>query len=256
MSQDDRPMHIEPVELRSLKKVFERPPSRPRFALKTREIVSQNSFSFLISQKAVAPMSYEGRRSRDLSNGSARIARPSPDRRFERTCPYPPSISNCWPGLQSATSRPRKAAMSGCMRSAENCGAPVYSCAPAAPASHSLRIGTSNSAPFTPGKQIWRRSALRWGECAGIRAGDGKRMRRRLTEITGQFFHGCGQGGAPERHTARLCLRFTGETPHGDFSVDFLSEKDNPCHGVFSVLKYGQTPFGIWRTRIWKMATA
>jgi hypothetical protein len=36
----------------------------------------------------------------------------------------------------------------------------------------------------------------------------------------------------------------------------FLSEKDNPCYGVFSVLKYGPTPFGIWRTRIWKMATA
>jgi hypothetical protein len=80
-------------------------------------------------------------------------------------------------------------------------------------------------------------------------------MRRRLTEIMGQFFHGCGQGGAPEGHVARLCSRFTGETPRGDFSVDFLSEKDNPCYGVFSVLKYGQTPFGIWRTRIWKMAT-
>jgi hypothetical protein len=51
-------------------------------------------------------------------------------------------------------------------------------------------------------------------------------------------------------------LRFTGETPRGDFSVDFLSEKDNPCYGVFSVLKYGPTRFGIWRTRIWKMATA
>jgi hypothetical protein len=38
-------------------------------ALDPREKVSQNSFSFLISQKAVAPMSYEWRRSRDLSNG-------------------------------------------------------------------------------------------------------------------------------------------------------------------------------------------
>ena len=81
-------------------------------------------------------------------------------------------------------------------------------------------------------------------------------MRRRLTEITGQFFQGCGQGAAPERHAARLRLRFTGKTPHGDFSVDFLSDKDNPRYGVFSDLKYGQTPFGIWRTRIWKMPTA
>ena len=40
-----------------------------RIALDPREKVSQNSFSFLISQKAVAPMSYEWRRSRDLSNG-------------------------------------------------------------------------------------------------------------------------------------------------------------------------------------------
>jgi hypothetical protein len=117
------------------------------------------------------------------------------------------------------------------------------------------RIGTiKQRAAFTPGKQMWRRPAV--GGCSGIRASDGKRMRRRLTEITGQFLHGCGQGGAPEGHAARLRLRFTGETPRGDFSVDFLSEKDNPCYGVFSVLKYGQTPFGIWRTRIWKMATA
>src|SRR5271170_3610992 len=28
-----------------------------------------------------------------------------------------------------------------------NCGTPIYACAPAAPASYSLRIGTSNSAP-------------------------------------------------------------------------------------------------------------
>ena len=80
--------------------------------------------------------------------------------------------------------------------------------------------------------------------------------RHRLTEITGQFLHGCGQGGAPEGHAARLRLRFTGETPRGDFSVDSPSEKDNPCYGVFSVLKYGPPPFGIWRTRIWKMPTA
>ena len=50
-------------------------------------------------------------------------------------------------------------------------------------------------------------------------------------------------GRRPEQHAARLRLRFIGETPRGDFSVDFLSEKDNPCYGAFSVLKYGQTPF-------------
>jgi hypothetical protein len=63
-------------------------------------------------------------------------------------------------------------------------------------------------------------------------------------------------GRRPERRAARLRLPFTGETPRGDFSVEFLSEKDNPCYGVFSDLKYGPTPFSIWRTRIWKMATA
>src|SRR5271156_2393879 len=46
-----------------------------RIALDPREKVSQNSFSFLISQKAVAPMSYEWRRSRDLSNGCGPPAR-------------------------------------------------------------------------------------------------------------------------------------------------------------------------------------
>ena len=68
----------------------------------------------------------------------------------------------------------------------------------------------------------------------------------------GSIFSRVPTGRRPERHAARLRLRFTGETPRGDFSVDFLSEKDNPCYGVFSVLKYGQTPFGIWRTRIGK----
>ena len=72
----------------------------------------------------------------------------------------------------------------------------------------------------------------------------------------GSIFSRAPTGRRPERHAARLRLSFTGETPRGDFSVDFLSEKDNPCYGVFSVLKYGPTPFGIWRTRIWKMATA
>ena len=44
-----------------------------------------------------------------------------------------------------------------------NCGTPIYACAPAAPTSYSLRIGTiEQRAAFTPGKQIWRRSALRW----------------------------------------------------------------------------------------------
>jgi hypothetical protein len=46
-----------------------------------------------------------------------------------------------------------------------NCGTPIYACAPAAPASHSLRIGTiKQPAVCTPGKQTWRRSALRWVE--------------------------------------------------------------------------------------------
>ena len=63
-------------------------------------------------------------------------------------------------------------------------------------------------------------------------------------------------GRRPEEHAVRLRLRFTGETPRSDFSVDSLSEKDNPCYGVLSDFKYGPTPFNIWRTRIWKMATA
>jgi hypothetical protein len=43
-----------------------------------------------------------------------------------------------------------------------NCGTPIYACAPAAPAGYSLRIGTiKQRAVFTPGRQIWRRTALR-----------------------------------------------------------------------------------------------
>ena len=143
--------------------------------------------------------------------------------------------------------------MSGCMRSAENCGAPIMRSGSSG--EPSLRIGTSNSAPFTPGKQIWRRSALRWGECAGVRASDGKDSGAALPKLQVNSSR-APTGRRPERHAARLRLRFIGEAPRGDFSVDFLSEKDNPCYDAFSVLKYDAKPFGIWRTRIWKMAAA
>ena len=137
-----------------------------------------------------------------------------------------------------------------------NCGTPIYACAPAAPASYSLRIGTiKQRAAFTPGKQIWRRSALRWVDALASVPATEKESGAALPKLRVNFFTDAHRE-APRTAAARLRLRFTGETPRGDFSVDFLSEKDNPCYGVFSVLEYGPTPFGIWRTRIWKMATA
>jgi hypothetical protein len=127
----------------SQKRRFSREPRYGRrIALDPREKVSQNSFSFLISQKAVAPMSYEWRRSRDLSNGSARIPGPSPDRRFEPT--YPVSTEH-FKLLAGTPKHYVKTAENGNERLhafCGNCGAPIYSCAPAAPASYSLRIGT------------------------------------------------------------------------------------------------------------------
>ena len=43
------------------------------------------------------------------------------------------------------------------------CGTPVFACAIENPSSYTLRIGTiKQRAAFTPQKQIWRRSALKW----------------------------------------------------------------------------------------------
>ena len=53
----------------SKRKILESRGTVDEIALDPREKVSQNSFSFLISQKGRRPMSYEWRRSRDLSDG-------------------------------------------------------------------------------------------------------------------------------------------------------------------------------------------
>ena len=133
-----------------------------RIALDPREKVSQNSLSFLISQKAVAPMSWEWRRSRDLSNGSARIPRPSRDRRFERTYPCPPEHFKLLAGTPKRYVKTAEGGNERLHAFCGNCGARIYSCAPAAPTSYSLRIGAiKQRAVSTPGRQIWRRNALR-----------------------------------------------------------------------------------------------
>jgi len=45
----------------------------------------------------------------------------------------------------------------------DNCGTPIYACAIEDPQSYSLRVGTiTQRAAFSPRRQIWRRSALRW----------------------------------------------------------------------------------------------
>ena len=130
----------------SNRKVSERHGREPSPGAKSAEFVSQNSSSFLISQKAVAPMSYELRRSRDLSNGSARIARPSGSA-------FRANVSVSTEHFKLLAGTPKryvKTAESGNERLQAfcgNCGTPIYACAPAAPASYSLRIGTSNSAP-------------------------------------------------------------------------------------------------------------
>ncbi len=134
-----------------------------RIELDPREKVSQNSFSFLISQKAVGPMSYEWRRSRDLSNGSARIPRRSQGSAFRANV----SVSTePFKLLARTAKRCVKTAESGNERLLAfcgNCGAPIYACAPAAPASYSLRIGTiEQRAASAPGRQTLRRSALPW----------------------------------------------------------------------------------------------
>jgi hypothetical protein len=46
-----------------------------------------------------------------------------------------------------------------------NCGAPLYACALDNPQSYTLRIGAiTQRAAFSPQRQIWRCSALRWVE--------------------------------------------------------------------------------------------
>jgi hypothetical protein len=44
-----------------------------------------------------------------------------------------------------------------------DCGTPIYACAPDNPQSYGLRAETiTQRATFTPQRQIWRRSALKW----------------------------------------------------------------------------------------------
>ena len=43
------------------------------------------------------------------------------------------------------------------------CGTPIYACAVDNPQSYGLRVGTiTQRAGFSPRRQSWRRSALRW----------------------------------------------------------------------------------------------
>jgi hypothetical protein len=125
-------------------------------------------------------MSYEWRRSRDLSNGSVRIARRSLGRSFRANVFVSTEHFKLLAGTPKHYVNTAESGNERLLAFCGNCGTPIYACAPAAPTSYSLRVGAIEQRPaFTPGKQIWRRSALPWVDALASAPATEKELGRR-----------------------------------------------------------------------------